>query len=443
MRRLRIAVVGGGAAGLAAAWHLHERHDVALFERRRRVGGHVHTVQVDEGPDAGTPVDTGFIVFNARNYPLFSRLLGELDVESRSSDMSFGYHREDSGLQYCGTSWNGLFAQRGNLLRPSFWRLLRGIVRFCRGARMTLDAIDAGHRGALGAVPLTGTSLGEFLDRCGCGHEAATDYVVPLAAAIWSGSRSDIRGFPAATLLRFFDNHGLLSLRDRPRWRTIVGGSHAWVRRLLARFGGTVHAGAAVVGIRRDLHGVRLWLETGARMDFDRVVVASHADQALNMLLDPSHDERRLLGAWTYGDSLAVLHTHEGLMPPLRRAWASWNYRRLRDSGEDDPVVVTYDMNRLQGLRTTRRYLVSLNPPPQLPATDVLKAIRYRHPIYTERAVATQEPLQELGSESDTYYCGSYLGHGFHEDAIRSGFGAADRLERDLLEKRGGRESAA
>jgi predicted NAD/FAD-binding protein len=418
---LSIAVVGAGAAGLTAAWLLQRRHRVTLFERESAPGGHVRTITVPDGLDAGTPVDTGFIVFNDDNYPLFNRLLDQLGVAARYSDMSFSYFAEDSGLQYAGTGLNGLFAQRSNLLRPEFWKLLRGIRRFCH---------EAQERLATGS--LNGDSLGRFLHGAGLHGMVADDYVLPLAAAIWSASRDDIRAFPAASLLRFFDNHGLLRLRDRPRWKTIVGGSRTYVDRLIGGFAGEVETGNEVRGIRRNDGGAEVRRADGSTRHFDRVVLAVHADQALRLLEDPRPEEGEALGTWHYNPSVAALHTDEALMPPLRRAWASWNYRRRHTSTEDAPVSVTYHMNRLQGLRSRAQFFVSLNAESAIDDDRLIARIPYSHPCFSKAAVASQPQIASMSGTGATYYCGSYLGYGFHEDAVRSGAAVAAKFGIDL-----------
>ncbi|MGD8330695.1 MAG: FAD-dependent oxidoreductase [Acidobacteriota bacterium] len=418
---LSIAVVGAGAAGMTAAWLLQRRHHVTLFERESAPGGHVKTIHVPDGPDAGTPVDTGFIVFNDDNYPLFNRLLGKLGVASRYSDMSFSYFAEDSGLQYAGTGLNGLFAQRSNLVRPEFWKLLRGIQRFCH---------EAQERIATGS--LNGDSLGQFLHSAGLHGMVADDYVLPLAAAIWSASRDDIRAFPAASLLRFFDNHGLLRLRERPRWKTIVGGSRTYVDRLVGGFEGEVETGNEVRGVRRNDNGVEVRRADGSTRRFDRVVLAVHADQALRLLEDPRAEEGEALGTWHYNPSVACLHTDDALMPPLRRAWASWNYRRGRASAENAPVSVTYHMNRLQGLRSRAQFFVSLNAESAIDDERIITRIPYSHPCFSKVAMDSQPKIASMSGTDNTYYCGSYLGYGFHEDAVRSGAAVASKFGIEL-----------
>ena len=411
--RKHIAVVGSGAAGLTAAWLLARRHQVTVFEREAHAGGHVNTIVLEDGPDAGTPVDTGFIVLNRRNYPLLHRLFDQLGVAVRDSDMSFGYHDESTGLQYCGSGLNGLFAQRLNLLRPSFHGFLREIFRFFREAPRDLEA---GRTAGLG--------LGEYLKQNGYGELFIRHHLIPMGAAIWSSSPDQMMQFPADAFLRFFHNHGLLTVNDRPQWETVVGGSHAYVQAMRKAAAFEVRLGEPVRSIRRE--GGRVQLATAAaRVTADAVVVAAHADEALKLLADPSADERRLLGAWTYTRNRTVLHTDEGVMPPLRRVWSSWNYSREAGARASRAVSVTYHMNRLQGLRTKQNYFVTLNRAAPFRPGSVLREFDYRHPLYDAAALASQADLPRLNGPRQTWFCGSYFSYGFHEDAVKSGLAVA------------------
>ncbi len=407
-RPLRVAVVGAGVAGITAAHILQRRHEVTLFERNGYVGGHTHTVTIPDGPDAGTPVDTGFIVCNDRTYPLFLTLLDQLEVGRSKTEMSFGFHCERTGLHYAGTGLNGLFAQRRNLLRPSFWKLIREIGRFGRDAQAYLETDTAPP-----------TTLGEYL--CDRGYPAIlTDqYIRPMASAIWSTSPAEVLDFPAAPFLRFFHNHGLLSLTDRPQWFTVRGGSHSYVTAFLRRFRGRVRTGAEVVSVRRNGRVQHVAAADGAEGSFDATVIATHADEALALLEDPSEDEARLLGAWTYQSNRTVLHSDPAVLPPNRRGWACWNYVQEGDA-EGGPVSVTYYMNRLQGLRTERDYFVTLNGRTSHPPDSLIAEMTYTHPTYTFESMATQKDLPSLNGEHRTSYCGSYFANGFHEDAARS-----------------------
>lgn len=414
--RRTTAVIGGGVAGIVAAHLLQDIREVTVFEAADYLGGHTHTVSVPDGPDGGTPVDTGFIVFNEATYPFFIRFLDELGVASREAEMSFGFHCERTGLTYAGTDLNGLFVQRRNIASPEYWRFLFEIARFCRQAKADLEA-----GGNLG-------TLDEYVRRRRYSPFMVENYLLPMAAAIWSTPAGRVGRFPALSFLRFFRNHGLLSLVDRPRWRTVSGGSCSYVRAFLRRFSGTVRLNAPVARVLRTGEGVRVEVEGEGPQVFDEVVIAAHADQALRMLGDPSADEARLLGAWRYEENRTVLHTDVSVMPRERSAWACWNFRRV--AGEDRNVFVIYAMNLLQGLAGDRQFLVTLNRPTPHDASQVLADLAYHHPVYTDESMATQAELDSLNGRRGTWFCGSYFGYGFHEDAVRSANAAAESLRR-------------
>ncbi len=417
----RVAVVGSGVAGLVAAWLLDPVHDVTVFEAEDYAGGHTHTITLERGPDAGTAVDTGFIVMNLRNYPVLTRVFARLGVELRDSTMTFGFHDERTGFQYAGTGLVGLFAQPGNLARPSFHRLLADIVRFGRRAKRDLAAGMTVDR-----------TLGEYVAGLGLSERFRRDYLEPMGAAIWSAPPGAIAEFPAAAFLRFFENHGLLTLTDLPQWKTVVGGSHTYVERMLAGFRGCVRLRAPVRRVRRTDDAVEVVAGDGGAERFDHVVVATHADQALRLLADPSDGERRLLAAWRYSNNRTVLHTDTRALPPRRAAWAAWNYAREAAAGGDDAVSVTYDMNALQGLRARERHLVSLNRRGPLDPARVIAEMDYTHPLYDFAALATQPELPALNGVRRTWFCGGYFGYGFHEDAARSGLQVARGFGLDL-----------
>ncbi|GAB6110723.1 NAD(P)/FAD-dependent oxidoreductase [Desulfomicrobium salsuginis] len=414
--RRTTAVIGGGVAGIVAAHLLQDIREVTVFEAADYLGGHTHTVSVPDGPDGGTPVDTGFIVFNEATYPFFIRFLDELGVASREAEMSFGFHCERTGLTYAGTDLNGLFVQRRNIASPEYWRFLFEIARFCRQAKADLEA-----GGNLG-------TLDEYVRSRRYSPFMVENYLLPMAAAIWSTPAGRVGRFPALSFLRFFRNHGLLSLVDRPRWRTVSGGSCSYVRAFLRRFSGTVRLNAPVARVLRTGEGVRVEVEGEGPQVFDEVVIAAHADQTLRMLGDPSADEARLLGAWRYEENRTVLHTDVSVMPRERSAWACWNFRRV--AGEDRNVFVTYAMNLLQGLAGDRQFLVTLNRPTPHDASQVLADLVYHHPVYTDESMATQAELDSLNGRRGTWFCGSYFGYGFHEDAVRSANAAAESLRR-------------
>lgn len=413
---MKIAVIGGGVGGITASFLLQKEHEVTLFEKNNYVGGHTNTVVIEKGPDEGTPVDTGFIVLNNKNYPTFNLLLSELGVPIRDSNMSFSYYAETSGFQYSSNFPDGLFAQRRNLLRPSFWRMIIDILRFNQDSRRRL------REGSLARI-----SLGEYLKAGGYSKMFVEKYVTAMGAAIWSTPSKQMLDFPAQSFVQFFENHGLLTFKDRPQWKSVVGGSHTYVKTFLKTFRGTVEQSADVRGVRRTDDGVLVRTGKGDR-NFDKVVIATHADEALKLLEDPTADEKRLLGPWRYSENRTVLHTDSSVMPPKRRAWASWNYVQESGSGDDQPVSVSYHMNRLQGLRTKREYFVTLNRARPIPQEHIIREILYTHPTYTFESFATQKELPKLNGPRHTYFCGSYFGYGFHEDAVKSGAAVAQQF---------------
>lgn len=413
----KIAVVGGGVAGLTTAYLLDGRHEVTLFERNEYAGGHTHTIELDQGPDRGLAVDTGFIVLNDHTYPLFRKLLARLQVPTQDSDMSFAFASEVTGLQYAGTGLDGLFAQRRNWVNPRFHALLRSITRFCREARADL------YNGRL-----VGRTVGDYLAWRRVPARTVSSYIIPMAGAIWSASAVGVREFPAESLVRFWDNHGLLSLKNRPQWMTVQGGSHAYVKRMLATWKVKVHLQTDLAVIQRETNGVVLRHRDGRVERFDAVVLAAHADESLKLLADPTPDERRLLGPWSYSTNHTVLHTDARVMPSNRRAWASWNYLERPGGKATNPVAVTYHMNRLQNLRAQQDYFVTLNDTAAIAPDRIIREFIYHHPSYTFASLATQRELPSLNGVRNTYFCGSYFGYGFHEDAVRSGVAVAEEL---------------
>lgn len=412
---MRIAVVGGGVAGLYAAWHLARRHEVLLLERNGRIGGHTDTHTVDDGTGP-VAVDTGFIVFNPPNYPRFSAWLDELGVESRETDMSFGVSCGISGLEYNATDLDGLFCQRSNLLRPRFLGMVVDILRFYRRAPSLLAELD------------DRVTLGEWLVRSGFGKAFADDHLVPMAAALWSSADRQILDFPMRYMIEFMRNHDMLQAAGRPVWRTIRGGSQRYVEAALARFGGRVETRCHVRSVRRTADG-SIRISTGdAELAVDQVVLACHADQALDLLDEPSNAERSVLGAFTYQPNDTVLHTDSSRMPANPRAWASWNVRR--DPDAPDRAGISYYMNRLQGLPGPTPYIVSLNQTDHIDSDRILVRRNYRHPVYTPNARAAQQRLGEINGRDRIWYCGACWGWGFHEDAVRS----AARVVADIEE---------
>jgi predicted NAD/FAD-binding protein len=419
--RKTIAVIGGGVAGLTAAYLLDPLYSVTLYERNDYLGGHTHTVLLEDGPDRGLAIDTGFIVLNDQTYPLFRRLLARLGVPTQNSDMSFAYASGIGKLQYAGTGWNGLFAQRSNLVNPRFYRLLRDITRFCRMARTDL------HNGHL-----AGFTVADYLKQRGVSEQTIRAYLVPMSGAIWSASAAGIQAFPAEMLIRFWDNHGLLSLENRPQWMTVQGGSQAYVNRMQAVWTIRHELKAEIASVHRHPDRAVIRHKDGREESFDAVVLAAHADESLRLLADASADERRLLAPWSYQPNHTVLHTDPNVMPSNRRAWASWNYVERSTVDDTSPVAVTYHMNRLQRLKAQRDYFVTLNATEFIRSNRIERALVYHHPCYTFDSLATQRELPSLNGVRNTYFCGSYFGHGFHEDAVRSGVAVAEALGASL-----------
>jgi predicted NAD/FAD-binding protein len=403
---VRVAIVGAGISGLTCAHVLHRRHQITLFEADRRLGGHTNTVRVDLA-DETHHVDTGFIVHNDRNYPRFSRLLEELGVATQPSEMSFSV--SDGGtFEYNGASPNGLFACRSHLVRPSFHRMLRDLLRFNHEAPALV--------GATGRGP----SLGAFLAAGGYSREFVDRLIVPQASAVWSADPTRMWELPASFLAEFFDNHGMFALRRRPRWRTIVGGARTYVDALTAPFADRIRTNTPVRSIRRRADAVELDGEC-----FDAVVIATHTDQALAMLADPTAREHEILGAIAYQPNEAVLHTDRRQLPRRRRAWASWNFHLADEPA--DRTTVTYHMNRLQSLRSRSELCVTLNRTDQIDPASVIATIPYAHPVFTRAGVAAQRRWPEI-SRDRTYYCGAYWGFGFHEDGVASALRVCEAL---------------
>jgi predicted NAD/FAD-binding protein len=408
----RIAVVGAGVSGLVAARELHRAgHDVSVFEAGDYAGGHTNTVSVEA--DAGTwKVDTGFIVLNDRNYPNFERLLDELGVATQPASMSFSVSDGRGGFEWASRP-RGVFAQGSNLLDPRFHRMLIDLMRFFRDAR--------GLVGTNGSGP----TLRAFLEQRGYSEYFVERLIVPQISAIWSANPDQLWSFPASFMAEFLDNHGNLQLVGRPRWRSIPGGSHRYVDALTAPFRNRIHLGTPVRAIRRQPDGVELVLTFGVER-FEEVVIATHSDQALAMLADPSDAEHEVLGAIAYQPNEAVLHTDERLLPRRRGAWASWNFHLT-----DEPTgrtTVTYHMNRLQSLVADRQFLVTLNRTDAIDPARVIGRIPYSHPVYTAAGVRAQGRWAEISGADRTHYCGAYWRWGFHEDGVWSALRVSERL---------------
>jgi len=405
----QIAVIGTGIAGLTSAHYLSRRHAVTLFEANDYIGGHTHTVDVSLAGEKSA-IDTGFIVFNDRTYPKFIRLLEELRVAYQPTEMSFSVRNDAIDLEYNGSDLNRLFAQRENLLRPAFWRMLLDIVRFNRTVRR--EAARPGAR-----------TIGDYLQRQRFGALFADNYLLPMIAAIWSMGLQDARDFPLQFFVRFFENHGLLNLFDRPQWYTIVGGSRAYIAPLTAPFRQSIRLKTPVTRIQRANGGVKLTSRAGTEF-FDEVVVACHGDQALALLAEPSAQERKVLGALACTENRVVLHIDTRRLPRRQSAWASWNY--YCSGMHAGRATLTYNMNILQRLDKRQTYLVSLNQ--EVAEDKVLGRFTYAHPMFNPAAIEAQRQWHTISGIDHVHYCGAYWFNGFHEDGVKSGLRVCSAL---------------
>lgn len=412
----KIAVIGSGISGLSCAWLLSKRNDVTLYEASDRLGGHANTATIDIG-GRSIPVDIGFIVYNQTNYPNLVALFEHLQVPTISSDMSFAASMDDGDFEYSGTGLKGLLGQKRNAFRPRFWAMLRDVLKFYKEAPSLLDRSDTQD-----------ITLGDYLRDARYSATFINDHLMPMGAAIWSTTAAEMHDYPLHAFLRFFVNHGLLLLSGRPQWCTVDGGSREYVTRLAADFAGTTRLTASVSSIRRAANGVTV-TDTSGRSDlFDDVVIAAHADEALNMLTDADQSEQDLLGAFGYTRNTAVLHCDPALMPRHRNVWSSWNYMSGAKSSGDQQLCVTYWMNRLQNLDTQNPVFLTLNPNREPLPHLVHDTYDYTHPRFDTRALKAQNELWQLQGTNRTWFCGAYFGSGFHEDGLQSGLAVAEAL---------------
>lgn len=411
----RIAVIGSGISGLSAAWLLSRRHDVTLYETDGRLGGHTNTrtVMTRQGP---TAVDTGFIVFNPSSYPNLVALFEHLGVATQDTEMTFGVSLDEGHTEYSGTDIFTLFAQKRNLFRPRHWSMIRDILRFYREAPRHGPAAEE-------------QSLGQFLDAGGYGTAFREDHLLPMAAAIWSGPIDEMMELPAAAFVRFCDNHNLMIAGARPPWRTVVGGSQRYVEKLLGDAKLSVRADCGVQRVKRTSGGVLVADASGEEHVYDEVVIATHANQALAMLDQPTARERELLGAFRYSKNFAILHDDPSLMPQRRSVWSAWNYLGTRDGGgERRPVSVSYWMNALQHLKCETDLFVTLNPTTAIDPARVHYATEYEHPVFDRAALAAQREHADIQGIDRIWYAGAHLGAGFHEDGLQAGLAVAEVL---------------
>ena len=431
-----LAIIGTGVAGLGCAHFLHRAFDITLFEQNDRPGGHAHTVTLDEPASPANPVrktpaqparpvsiDTGFMVYNEVTYPHLTRLFAQLRVPVKSTEMSFSVRHTESQLEYCGSSLNHLFAQRKNLLSPRFWRMLTAINRFNKEAVTALDD-----------PAVSEMTLGDYVRERGYGEDFFNLYLVPMSSAVWSTPPELMLSFPAASLLRFFHNHGFLGLHTQHPWLTVEGGAKTYVEKITAPFRERLRLGQKAVRVLRHPRdaGVTVTTADGASQTFDKVILACHGDQALRLLVNPTHTESRLLGEFHYQPNIATLHTDTSVMPRTRLAWSSWNYEIAHDARGQICAATHYWMNSLQGVSDRANYFVTINRPESIAPDKVLKRIPYEHPLFSlgaMRAQAELPALNALSTTQTTFFCGSYFKHGFHEDA----FASAVKLSEILL----------
>ena len=412
---MKLAIIGSGISGLVAAYRLHDDHEITVFEANDYPGGHTNTVDLDIDGEQHA-IDTGFIVFNDWTYPNFIRLLSELGVASRPTTMSFSVRNDRTGLEYNGHSLNTLFAQRRNLLRPAFYRMLADIVRFNREARRLVSECN------------DDSTVGEFLSQCGYSSEFSDQYLLPMGAAIWSCPTGKFAEFPIRFIVDFYHNHGLLSVTNRPTWHFVDGGSQSYVRAMTHGFRDRIRLRTPVQRVQRLTNGVAVTPRGSASEQFDHLVFACHSDQALRILgTDATASERQILSAFPYGRNIAVLHTDSSVLPITRRAWASWNYRLTDDDAA--PASVTYNMNILQKIQSRHTFCVTLNDESRIAPDRVLRRFEYHHPIFTTHRAEAQARHDELLNSNRTSFCGAYWGNGFHEDGVNSALAVVKAIQ--------------
>mgnify|MGYP006081937087 FL=1 len=404
---MRIAIIGAGISGLTTAYLLNKKHDITVFEKNDYIGGHTHTHDIDM--DGKTfSVDSGFIVYNENTYPNFIKLLDRLGVESQLSSMGFSVKAIGKNLEYAGNSLSALFAQRSNFFKPSFFRMIRGILNFNRQAEFDLAKFSPD------------TTLEEYLEKKGHSREFIENYIVPMGAAIWSTKPSDMLKMPVVFFIKFFKNHGLLQIKDRPKWWVIKGGSKYYVEKLIENFKDKIKVSTPIRTIKRTDEIIEILYGTDSLISesFDAVILATHSDQALKILDQPTSKEKEILGALPYQKNEALLHFDDSILPSRRSAWSSWNY--LLDEDKDKPVALTYNMNILQSLESEHTFCVTLNSDNVVDPRKIIKKLNYEHPLFTLEGIRAQNRKKEISGENRTFYCGAYWRNGFHEDGVVS-----------------------
>ena len=413
---MKLAVIGSGISGLSAFWLLAKKHNVTFYEKDNRAGGHSNTV-ILESEKGMIPVDTGFIVFNEKNYPNLVHFFGNLGVATHDSEMSFSISRNNGEYEYSGRNLTGLFAQPSILFRPRFWKMLMDLIRFYKeGTRLAVDD------------QIPPVSLGEYLDHQSYSKSFIEDHLLPMAAAIWSSPVRTLKDYPLESFLHFCKNHGLLQLSNRPQWKTVTGGSVQYVQKILKNNYKSIRLNTGVASITREAKGVKLEDNQGSAELFDQVIIATHADQALKLLKDPSDAEQTLLSRFKYQKNNVVLHSDSSLMPKRRRVWSSWNFIDKGSVPKDDQLSVTYWMNRLQNLDHCIPLFVTLNPAEPPAGNLIHRRFVYEHPIFNRETMQAQKELWNIQGVCRTWFCGSYFGSGFHEDGLQAGLAVAEAL---------------
>jgi len=413
MTALNIAVIGSGISGLSSAWLLSKTHRVTLFEKNAMLGGHSNTVMAPTA-EGDVPVDTGFIVYNEKNYPNLTAFFDHFDVDTARSYMSFAVSVDEGQMEYSGEYLWGLFGQRRNIIRPRHWQLVADIMRFFREAQQQMARCPED------------LTIGQFLDRFGYSRAFVDDHILPISAAIWSTPSRGMLDFPARTFIEFFANHSLLQVGGRPKWRTVRSGSRSYIDKLVAQANMETVLNARVASVRRHAQGAELYFEDGSQRHFDQVVFATHADQALALIADPTEAEQRVLSAFRFTHNRAVLHSDKSFMPKRRHLWSAWNYLRAGEGG--DGLSLTYWMNKLQPLPTTTNLFVTLNPHREIPEESVMYTVDYEHPLFDDRAIPAQSLLWQVQGVNNSWFAGAWMGYGFHEDGLQAGLEVAERI---------------
>ena len=412
----RIAVIGSGVSGLTAAYLLSKKHQVSVFEKSANIGGHTATVDV-ELAGQHYAIDTGFIVFNNKTYPNYLALLNEIGIGKQETEMSFSVHNSDSGMEYNGHNLNTLFAQRRNIFNPKFWLLVKEILRFNKLCKQSYHAKNYDKS----------LTLGDFLEENNFGYYFAEHYILPMGAAIWSSSLGQMQAFQFHFFVKFFHNHGLLNIADRPQWYVVPGGSRSYLAPLCEPFADNIHLNADIKKITRENNAVQIYFTNGDVQTFDEVVIACHSDQALSLLGDATEQEQKILGAIPYSENSVVLHTDINLLPKRKKAWASWNYQL--NGNRAKPASVTYNMNILQGLSSDHTFCVTLNQREDIDQSKILREFTYHHPVFSTESINAQQKRLEICGHQHTHFAGAYWYSGFHEDGVRSGVDIAQRFD--------------